>query len=113
MNRPQQGHSGRSRTASFRVSRRGAPRWPTGVQSGGKSGRGVELARLFLSCLVQAKLQPVYVQLNQSSTGHALAAVWITTPAHRSEMLTLDEVRLRLKERRLLVLECTGFVKGY
>src|SRR5436309_5511519 len=78
-----------------------------------KKGTCIDLAMLFLSCLAQAKLLPVYVQLNCSSGGHALAAAWIDPPDNRTEKLTLGEVRAHVRQNRLVVLECTGFVKGY
>src|SRR5262249_29251758 len=81
---------------------------PPAVTVGEKKGTCIDLAVLFLSCLAQAKLLPVYVQLNKPGASHALAAAWIDPPADRPEVLTLDEVRRHLKEKRLLVVECTG-----
>lgn len=78
-----------------------------------KKGTCVDLTLLFLSALAQAKLEPVYVQLKRPGACHALAAAWIDPALPRSEMLTIDEVREALKDNRLVVVECTGFVRGY
>jgi hypothetical protein len=77
-----------------------------------RKGTCIDLALLFLSALAQAKLAPVYVQLNRPGGGHALAAAGLAPPAKPKELLTLEEVRDHLKEDRLLVVECTGFVQG-
>jgi hypothetical protein len=77
-----------------------------------KKGTCIDLTLLFLSCLAQAKLLPVYVQLNHPQASHALAAAWVEPPESRKEKLTLDEVRDCVRQNRLVVLESTGFVKG-
>jgi hypothetical protein len=78
-----------------------------------QQGTCIELALLFLSCLANVKLASVYVQLNQGDGGHALAAAWIDPPQARKEEMTLDEIRTHVKAGRLLVVECTGFAKGF
>src|SRR4051812_34304320 len=56
---------------------------PPAVTVRERKGTCIDLALLFLSCLAQAKLSPVYIQLNRPPDGHALAAAWVDPPAQR------------------------------
>lgn len=83
-------------------------------------GTCVDLVLLFLGCLANAKVHPVYVQLllkdakGEPIGGHALAGAWLVEPdAKRPELLPLDSVRQRVNWGQLLLLDCTGFVEGY
>ncbi len=77
----------------------------------GEEGRGtcIDLTVLFLSCLANAKLGPLYVQ----SRGHAVAAAWLRKPPRlRATELTLDGLRKLLAAGDVLAVECTGFAEG-
>jgi tetratricopeptide (TPR) repeat protein len=78
-----------------------------------KKGTCIDLVLFFLSALAQAKLRPVYIQLNSLDGGHALAGAWIAPPTLAKEEMTLNQVQEHLQHKQLLALECTGLVKGY
>jgi len=46
-------------------------------------GTCIDLVILFLSCLANAKLWPIYIQIVQGQIGHALAATWLREPEPR------------------------------
>lgn len=83
-------------------------------------GTCIDLVLLFLGCLANAKVSPVYIQLLLKNTkgeviaGHALAGVWLVEPSEkRPALLPVDRVRLYVDRGQLLCLDCTGFVEGY
>ena len=87
-----------------------------------QEGRGtcVDLVLLFLGCLANAKVHPVYVQLllknakGEPIAGHALAGVWLVEPYKKRPVLLSPElVRQSIERGQLLVLDCTGFAEGY
>ncbi len=77
-----------------------------------REGRGacVDLTNLYLSCLANAKLEPVSVRgLDED---HVLAGFWLARPSElRPTLLTPADLRRHLREDRLLAVECTGFAK--
>lgn len=87
-----------------------------------REGRGtcVDLVLLFLGCLANAKVKPVYVQLllknakEELIAGHALAGAWLMEPYKKGPvLLSLDSARQYVNRGQLLLLDCTGFVEGY
>jgi formylglycine-generating enzyme required for sulfatase activity len=73
-------------------------------------GTCIDLTLLFLSCLANVKLCPIFVQLH----GHALAAVWVRPPEpRRKTFLDLAELRSHLEGDAVLAVECTGFAEGF
>ncbi len=77
---------------------------------GRRRGTCIDLVLLFLSCLANAQLPPVYAQVRTGQTGHAFAAVWLREPPpNRDELLTPERL---LDEKSILLVECTGFVEG-
>lgn len=87
-----------------------------------REGRGtcVDLVLLFLGCLANAKVKPVYVQLllknakGELIAGHALAGAWLVEPYKKGPvLLSLDSARQYVNRGQLLLLDCTGFVEGY
>lgn len=81
----------------------------------GRANRGtcIDLVILFLSCLANAKLWPVYIHL-RGRADHSLGATWLEQPfQYREPFLTLGDLRSCLATGDILVFECTGFVEGY
>lgn len=83
-------------------------------------GTCIDLVLLFLGCLANAKVYPVYGQLllknakGEPIAGHALAGVWLVEPYKKRLMLLSPElVRQSVEKGQLLVCDCTGFVEGY
>jgi len=83
-------------------------------------GTCMDLVLLFLGCLANVKLWPVYVQLRlRSENGdrevdHALTAIWLEEPYFNREVcLNLAHLHQWVANGRLLLLDCTGFVEGY
>jgi hypothetical protein len=92
-------------------------RLPQHVQ---KENRGtcIDLVLLFLSCLANVKLWPVYIQVRLQNgsqvADHAIAGTWLEEPAYDRPALIGERCfcSLLLAER-ILVLDCTGFAEGY
>jgi hypothetical protein len=80
-----------------------------------EGGTCVDLVLLFLGCLANVKLWPVYVQVpGAEGIDHALAATWLEEPPEdRVLWLRPSELVRRVKDRSLLVLDCTGFADGF
>jgi hypothetical protein len=74
----------------------------------------IDLVVLYLSCLANAGLSPIYIQVCDTKDDHSLAgALLYQPPVDRKALLSLDELNALLSAGRLLVVECTGFVDGY
>jgi hypothetical protein len=81
----------------------------------GQANRGtcLDLVILFLSCLANVKLWPVYLHL-RGRVDHSLGGTWLVQPPlHRHNFLSLGAVKGGLATGELMVVECTGFVEGY
>jgi len=82
-------------------------------------GTCIDLAILFLSCLANVKVWPIYVHLRSKSGGkegvdHSMAATWvIKPPGERAALLPLKDLIKLSVDHKVLVLEPTGFVEGY
>jgi hypothetical protein len=88
----------------------------------GHENRGtcVDLVLLFLGCLANVRLWPVYIQIRIKSpwgdveVDHALAATWLEEPCYnRDVFINPARIHQYVSERRLLLLDCTGFVEGF
>jgi hypothetical protein len=87
-------------------------RLPQAVRSENR-GTCIDLALLFLSCLANAKVWPIFVNV-QGAEGHALAATWLTAPdPEREVFLTLRALRRHLSAGTILAVEATGFAEGF
>jgi hypothetical protein len=83
-------------------------------------GTCIDLVLLFLSCLANVKVWPVYIHIRISSSSdqqavdHALAGFWIEEPWPNRRVLLDDKtVRDHISSRRLRAIDCTGFAEGY
>lgn len=79
-------------------------------------GACIDLVVLYLSCLANAGLCPIYIQLCGENRDHCLAGALLYTPPEeqeRSPRLSLEDLNALLAHGRLLVVECTGFVEAY
>jgi len=88
-------------------------------------GTCIDLVLLFISCLANAKMDPVYVHIRQCGTGepvdHALAGAWLGEPAFEQENNSIGLKNDLLKyvnpvkrqDKRLVVIDSTGFTYGF
>jgi len=73
-------------------------------------GTCIDLAVLYLSCLANAKLKPLYIHVDDGEVAHALAGVWIDPLPDDDRKPFVDRVKDRPE---ILVVDCTGFARGF
>lgn len=68
----------------------------------------IDLVVLFMSCLANAKLSPIYIHL-LGDPNHSLAGVWIGKPDPDFERTDLRTLNRLISDGRILTVECCGF----
>jgi hypothetical protein len=83
-------------------------------------GTCIDLVLLFLSCVANIYLDPLYVHVRMSNEGkpvdHAMAAVWLSENRrpHFSEPLIPERQFGQLMgDGHILLIDCTGFATGF